>query len=134
MSKNFKNIFNSSEIEPPKGLKQAVFQHLEKEKTKKILREKLFLQFGFAISGFSSVAAVMIFGKEILSSEFASLVLLGFSDMKNVAVLWQDYALSLLETLPTVTIAITLLPIFIFLILLREYGKLKTESMYSFKH
>jgi ABC-type phosphate/phosphonate transport system permease subunit len=129
MDKNFKDIFNSSNIEPPKGLKQAVFERIEKEKAKKVARKRLFIKIGFAVSGISSVATVAIFGKEILSSEFFSLAALSFSDIKTVIAMWQDYAYSLMETLPTATIAMTLLPIFVFMELLRQYGKLENSKM-----
>lgn len=129
----FKENFDNSNVEPPKGLKKAVFDRIEKEKTNKMFREKIFLQMGFLFFGILSIVSVVIFGREILSSEFASLILLGFSDMKSIAVLWQNYTLLLLETLPTMTIAVTLSPVFIFLILLKEYGKIRSES-YSFRN
>jgi hypothetical protein len=133
MNKNFKDIFNDYDIEPPKGLKQAVFERIEMEKDKSVARKKLLLDAGFVVSGASSFAAVFFLGKEIVSSEFFSLASLMFSDMKTVAMLWQDYTLSLLETLPTVSIATTLLPVFVFMILLRQYGKLENYN-YSLKH
>jgi hypothetical protein len=133
MDKNFRDIFKNSNIELPKGLKQAVFARIEREKVRKVARKRLFFKLGFAISGISSVVAVTILGREILASEFFALVLLGFSDMKTVAMMWQDYAYSLMETLPTATIVTTLLPIFVFMELLRQYGKLEKYS-YSFKH
>jgi ABC-type phosphate/phosphonate transport system permease subunit len=135
MDKNFKDIFNNSNTELPKGLKQAVFERIEMEKAKKVARKKLFLQMGFAVSGVSSAVTLAIFGREILSSEFFSLILLGFSDMKTVTVMWQDYAYSLMETLPTATIAMTLLPIFIFMLLLSQYAKIERyNKQYLLKH
>jgi hypothetical protein len=125
MDKNLKQILNIHDIQPPKGLKQAVFERIEKEKMKKIARKRLLLRIGFILSGISSVVSLLFFGKDILSSEFLTLVLLGFSDMKTVTMLWQNYALSLMETLPTVSISATLLPVFIFMILLKKYGELE---------
>ena len=133
MDKNFKDIFNN-EAELPKGLKQAVFARIERERQKSLARKLLFIRIGFGISGIFSVVAVVVFGKEILSSEFASLVLLSFSDMKTVMVLWQDYAYSLMETLPTITIAMLLLPIFVFMELLRQYAKIEKQALYLLKH
>lgn len=124
MEKNFKDILNSREIELPSGLRRAVFERIEKEKIQILASKRLFLRIGFVASGLSSIVALAIFGKEILSSEFIVILYLGFSDMRLVAVMWQDYAYSLLETMPTVSIAMMLLPIFISLELLSQYGKL----------
>jgi hypothetical protein len=135
MDRNFNKIENKfSQIEPPKHLKRAVFQRIEKEKAKRLLFKKFFLLLGFVVSIISSVATVAFFGKEILASEFSSLVLLGLSDIKTVGAMWQDYLLSLLETLPAFSIAATLLPIFAFLMLIEQYGKLEQENYdYAFK-
>jgi hypothetical protein len=135
MDKDFKDIANSlTNVEPPKYLKQAVFVRIEAEKMRMIALKRLFFRIGFVISGISSIAAVAIFGKEILSSEFFSLASLSFSDVNTVMAMWQDYLMSLLETLPTVTIAATLLPIFVLLLLIREYGKLEAYNNYSLKN
>ena len=135
MEQNFKNINNISEVELPGHLRQAVFARIEKEKTKQIAGKLLLLRIGSIISGISSIATVAIFGKGILASEFCSILVLGFSDLKTVMFLWQDYAYSLLETMPIASIAATLLPIFVFMILLRQYGKLEQfDKSYSFKH
>ncbi len=129
MPKNF-NEKNKlfSEIEPPKGLRQAVFQRIEKEKARRLFLKKLLLLTGFAFSVALGIATSVFFGKEILASEFSSLVLLGFSDLKLLGAVWQDYLLSLLETLPTFSIVAILFPVFAFLMLLKQYGKLEQEN------
>ncbi len=124
MDRNFNEITNKfSEIEPPKGLKEAVFQRIGKEQVRTALRKQRFFQFGLAICGISSFAALAIFGRAILASEFFSLAMLAFSDLKTVLAMWQDYSFSLLETLPTFSVTATLLPIFAFLMILRQYAK-----------
>ncbi len=124
MDRNFDEIINKfSEIEPPKGLKEAVFQRIEKEQVKAALRKQRFFQFSLAVCGISSFVAIVIFGRAILASEFFSLAMLAFSDLKIVLATWQDYSLSLLETLPTFSFTAALLPIFTFLLLLRQYAK-----------
>ncbi|MEI8343785.1 MAG: hypothetical protein WCF93_02465 [Candidatus Moraniibacteriota bacterium] len=129
MDRNFNEIVNKfSEIEPPKGLKEAVFQRIEKEQLKAALRKQRFFQVGLAICGISSFVAIAIFGRAILNSEFLSLAALAFSDLKTVLAMWQDYGFSLLETLPTFSVAATLLPIFAFLMLLRQYAKFQEED------
>ena len=108
MQKNFNEkteLF--SEIESPKGLRQAIFQRIEKEKARRLFLKKLLIIVGFAISIVSGIATSAFFGKEILASEFSSLVLLVFSDLKLISAMWQDYLLSLLETLPAFSIVPT---------------------------
>jgi hypothetical protein len=135
MDKKLKDILHSYDIQPPKGLKQAVFQRIEKEKTKSLIRKRWYLRAGFVISGSCSIAAIVFLGKEILASEFFAIASLGLSDMKTVASFWQNYVFSLLETLPTVSLTIMLLPVFIFMLLLRQYGKLQQYTQqYSLKH
>ena len=124
MDRNFNEIANKfSEIEPPKGLKTAVFQRIKKEQAEAILRKQRFFQVGLAVCGISSFVAVAIFGRVILASEFFSLAMLAFSDLKTVLAMWQDYGFSLLETLPTFSVTAALLPIFAFLMILRQYAK-----------
>jgi len=129
MGNNLKDILNSSNENLPKGLRQVVFERLEREKLKKIARKKFFLRMEVSFFGVLSVIAIVFLGKEILLSDFFSFILLGFSDMKTVMMLWQNYALSLMETIPVTSIVATLLPIFIFMILLRQYGKLENSKI-----
>ena len=134
MDENFDKIVNSiPDQPPPKQLMGAVFQRIEKEKRKKLARKVLYFRLSFVFFGMLSFLSALIFGKEILASEFFSIAQLAFSDLKIIGVLWQDYAYSLLETLPAATLVATLLPIFVFMELLRQYGKLEKRS-YFLKH
>lgn len=124
MDRNFKNIpVEFSEIEPPKILKTAVFEAIEREKMRMLARQKFLFQACFALCGFFVFSMLAIFGKEILSSEFASLLAIGVSDLKTVSMFWEEYVFSLLETLPAFSIFAMLFPIFIFLLLLKQYAK-----------
>jgi len=135
MDKNFKDIFNDSAAPLPKGLRQAVFLRIEKEKARSIARKMFWLHAGSIFSVVTSIIVGIIVGKEILSSEFVTLSMLVFSDLKIVLPLWQDYAMSLLETMPTASIVVTLLPVFVCMLLLRQYGKLQQfDKKYLFKH
>lgn len=135
MDKNFKNNSKSIyDIETPKHLKQAVFSRIEKEKVKIAQRKLIACKAGMAASFAVSIFSGAYFGKEIVSSEFSSLVSLAFSDLKTVAVLWQDYAYSLLETLPTASIVVTLTPIFMFMMIFKQYGKIEKRTLFQFKN
>ena len=121
--------------EPPQHLRQVVFDAIAKEKKRAWAIKRLWLRVGLLISVVSSIVTLAVFGKEIITSDFFSIAELSLSDMRTVAPLWQDYFMSLLETVPTVSIAVTLLPIFIALLLLRQYAKLEQYGRgYSFRH
>lgn len=134
MDKNFKNNSNSiGKIKTPEHLKQAIFVRIEKEKIKIAQRKLIAYRIGMMFSLVASIFSGAYFGKEIFSSEFSSLVLLGFLDLKSVIVLWQDYAYSLLETLPTGSIVATLAPVFLFMILVKQYGKIEKYNQVFIK-
>ena len=136
MNKNSDNLLGKLfEIEPPKGLKGAILARLEKERQKAVFRQKMFFQVGFALCGIGSLIALAVFGKAILVSQFASLLALGFSDLEIVLTVWQDYAFSLLETLPIFSMLAVVAPMFVLLLLLKQYAKFKEGSFkYAYRH
>jgi hypothetical protein len=111
------------EVDLPKGLKEAVLQRIEKEKAKKIFRQKVSYSCGFFVSVSAILFSVAFFGKEILASDFWSISALAFTDMKIVAVYWQEYALSLLETFPFEAFAFVLMSVFSLLLMAKKYSE-----------
>lgn len=79
-------------------------------------------------SGFF-LSAVYVYGGTFIRSEFWSIISLIFSDVLVLANYWNDFFLSLLETLPALPLAMMLMPIFIFFIFLKMY--FKTGEIYS---
>ncbi|NTW26961.1 MAG: hypothetical protein HGA36_01415 [Candidatus Moranbacteria bacterium] len=129
MDNNSDEITNSIvEIDPPKHLAQAVFSRIAREKARRISRKILWLRIGFIVSGILSIAALGVFGKIILTSEFSILLSLIFSDLKTVLIVWQDYVISLLETFPVISVVATLSPFFVFLLLIKQYAKLESDQ------
>lgn len=119
MRQEQKHILN--EIDPPAYLKEAVFARVAKEREKQILRKKMLYLGGFSISTFGLLAAVGFFGRNIVASDFWSIVSLAFTDLKVVAMFWQEYALSLLETFPVEAFACICIPLLVLMILIKEY-------------
>ena len=129
LSQIFKNM---SELEPASKLEFFIMSKIERER-KKIIREKKALAWaGLFGSALAAVYAVLIFGQEIFGSEFWSLASLAFSDVNVVLINLNDYALSLLETLPVINIAIILMPAFVFLLSLNLY--FNSNNMNTWKH
>lgn len=127
MEKNFNH--NLSNIEPPKELKGRILMRIDDERRmsassadRRQLRKKMLLIGGFFVSGVGLFSSVTFFGHEILASDFWSLASLGFSDINIVLTHWQEYGLSLLETLPVVSIAGVLAPVMAMLLLVKYYG------------
>ena len=110
-----------SEINPPAYLKRVVFERIAKEQRKQIIRKKMFYFSGFSVSIICLLASLLLFGKNIETSDFWSISSLAFSDMQVVAKYWQEYSLSLLETFPVEAMAFILAPMFILLVLAKQY-------------
>jgi hypothetical protein len=113
------NNFNI--IEPPKRLKNAIFRRISEEAKKRLDRRKMIFKTGIFLSFAFLVILGFIFGKEIIASDFWSLALLGFTDKSIVAAHWQEFILSLSETFPAEAVAFIFAPMFILLVLAKQY-------------
>lgn len=130
MEKLSNNILN--EIKPPKYLKNVVLRRIEKERQKKVFRKKMLFRFSFFASLSAFLFSTIFFGREILVSDFWSISSLAFTDIKTVAVYWQEFALSLLETFPFEAAAFVLAPIFMLLVLANKYYEQQSFSKLKF--
>lgn len=127
----FKKIEDSN---PPEGLEALILKKIELEKEKQV-RRKLFLSyFGLAGSLAAIMYAIVVFGSELLKSEFWSMVSLIFSDAFIVAGNWQGYTYSLLETFPVMHLIAILIPVFGLLWFFGFYLSLKNKSRYINGH
>jgi len=128
-----KNIITLiSDIEPPKALKNLILTRIERETRKRQMRRKMLLMSGFLVSGIGAVSSLAYFGSQIMTSDFWSIASLAFSDLGTVAGHWQDYSFSLLETLPVVSIIAILVPVFMILMLFKQYGEYQKISRLHF--
>lgn len=129
MKQKLRQIFeNISGLEPAPKLAGFILAKIERER-KKIIREKKALAWaGLFGSALAAAYTILVFGQEILQSDFWRIILLSFSDMNVVAGNWHDYVLSLLETLPALHAALILVPIFVLLISLNAYFALINKN------
>ena len=117
MSKKLNQLFKKiSEIEPSFGLERVILARIEAENTRKLKWKLMFSRFGIVASVVAILYALFSLGGEIASSDFASMVSLMFSDLSTVAQNWNDYAFSLVETFPALTVGVILLPVFLLMI------------------
>lgn len=122
----FRNIvmkqeIDKFEIDPPKGLREAVSERIKAERKKKAFRKKALYFCGFFVSGSGILFSMIFFGKEILISDFWNIILLLLTDMRIVSMYWQEFFLSLLETFPFEALAVVLAPTFMLLVLMKKY-------------
>ncbi len=93
-------------IDPPADLLKQVMTRIDKEQTLAILRKQLY---GIlVVAGFVCVATVRIVFlliRESMQAGFAQYVHLLVSDFNAVISYWQDFVLSLLESLPVFRLA-----------------------------
>ena len=78
---------------------------------------------GFFVAGAGLLVAGAFFIKEIMVSDFWSIFSLSFTDAGTLLAYWQEFALSLLETFPAESFAYLLAPVFVLLVLAKEYGE-----------
>jgi hypothetical protein len=120
---------NILEIDPPAYLKEAVFERIVKERQKQIFRKKLLYFSGFSVSVIGLFASLILFVKNIATSDFWNISSLVFTDMKVVVTYWQEFSLSLLETFPVEAFTFILMPLLMLMILIKEYN---SQSNYNF--
>jgi hypothetical protein len=132
MSEKLSQIFNKiSDLEPSLGLERAVLGYIELEKSKKLRWKLVFSKIGIGLSAAGFLYALFILGGALVNSDFASMLTLAFSDLATVARNWNDYAFSLVETFPTLTVAVIMLPIFIFFLSLNSYVNLNNKKYHK---
>lgn len=123
MPKQFSKIEYFSEVEPPKDLKNAILKQISILEAKKLARKKLLFKAGFAVCVLAFLAGAFIFGQQLVASDFWSISMLSFTDMHTLAAHWQEYCYSLAETFPAFALAVALLPVLMFMALLRKYAE-----------
>lgn len=88
------------------GLFEKVLTRIEAEKKRRAARARLGFVMGIFFASIISVIPVWnAFWVSIASSGFGQYLTLIFSDSKVVANNWQDFGLSLLESLPVMNVA-----------------------------
>lgn len=107
-------------LKPPAGLLDKVMQRIDEEKSIASLKKRLALFSIFlAISAAVSFPLWQTLRVELIQSGFSQYLTLLIYDSRAVAAYWQDFSLTLLETLPAVTLTGALFVIFVILASLR---------------
>ena len=109
----FKKI---SDLEPSVGLEKRILRKISLEREKQIGKDLVFYRVWSFGSSALALYAIFSFGNSIIKSEFWSILSLVFSDIRIVTANWGDYAFSILETLPTISLIFILIPLFILIL------------------
>ncbi|MDP1884253.1 MAG: hypothetical protein Q8L10_02695 [Candidatus Moranbacteria bacterium] len=119
-----------AEIHPSSELEGRIFQAVAREKDRAVRRKLLVSRLGLGFSMAVFLAAVFVFGDAVWQSEFWNLVSLAFSDMWVVAQNWNEFAYSLMETFPTVSVVAILAPVTVLLFSFSVYLEANHKHKY----
>ena len=95
-------------IEPPKGLLGKIIKRIHKEERLLVFRKVTIFSITLAISLLAFVPTFKILISDFSQSGFINFFSLIFSDFSAVATYWKSFTMILLETLPTVSLALFL--------------------------
>lgn len=107
MRQDYEKLFASIELaEPQPGLLEKILCRIQKERNASV-RRRIFI---FAASALCSIVALVptfqMVRTDLINSGFIQFFSLLFSDFKTVTAYWQSFAMSLLETLPIMSLII----------------------------
>lgn len=109
LKQSFKDM---KEIEPPLGMKEAVFKMARLEGKRSVRRKLVLSYLGLAASFSALLWSGWTFGSGFVRSDFWNLLSLAASDIAVVSSFWQDFSFSLMETFPAINLMAILIPIF----------------------
>ena len=113
--KRIQEVFQDIEgYEPSEMLRSKILLSIEQERATRLSRRRLFSVAGLMISAVVFVGSVVVYGGALLQSDFWMLGSLLFSDLRIIVASFQDFSLSLLETLPVVPLFVILAPLSLF--------------------
>jgi hypothetical protein len=122
LSLNLPNF--NSEIEPPAALLSQVMSRISREQKISAIRRRL-IGFGAILCSalLACYPAINYLRGELIQSGFGRYLIIFFYDFKMIAVYWQDFGLTLLESLPATGLALTLLVFLLIMVSLRSVVK-----------
>ncbi len=114
---------NFSQFEPSTELLGKVFNRIKHEQKKARVKTFALFSVGILSSVFIFIPALLSTISEIQQSGLAGVISLIFSDFQAVISVWDDFLLSLLETLPIIRLAILFVAVYIFLRSIKYFVK-----------
>jgi uncharacterized metal-binding protein len=117
MRENTEKLFASfTPPEPPAGLFERIMRRIQEEQRLLTLKRRVFVfSVGMMVSAAAFAPALKITEAELSASGFLRFLSLAFSDFEVITAYRQNFALTLLETIPAISLALLLAVIFVFL-------------------
>ena len=119
-------------MEPSPKLAVSILARIEKLQNQQIKRKLVWSYFSLATSGMAFILAIFALGNSFLQSDFWILLRLLLTDASAVMGNGNDFLFSLLETFPTVSATILLVPVFAILLSFSAYFKIINRSHYNY--
>ena len=117
MSKNYEKLF--THLVPPKpsaGLFEKIMHRIREEQQLLTIKRRLAVfSVSLIVSASAFIPVLKMVQKELYESGFLQFLSLAFSDFGIIATYWQNFTMSLLETIPAISLTILLITILIFL-------------------
>lgn len=125
MKKDYEEIFSHLKPpEPPAGLFEKIIFRIRREQRLLTLKRRLMIfSFGMVISLAVFIPAFKMVQTEISESGFLQFFSLLFSDFGIITTYWRNFVLTLLETIPAMSLALLFATIFIFLESLKFWAR-----------
>lgn len=95
---------------PSSELERWILARIRREIEGRAKRRRFFSWIGFGFSSVTAAIAVVYAGGVLVQSDFWSLLSLMFTDAGVVFSDWRNFGLSLLDTLPAVSLSLMLIP------------------------
>ena len=110
MDRDFINSPLLPSREPADSLLPRIMKTIALERQRQILRRKIFIfSTCFSLVLLSIIPAIKFFITDISYSGFGEYLRLASTDFSTISTYWQEWAMSLLESLPALSLAILLL-------------------------
>lgn len=117
-------------VNPHKGLLKRVLQCINKKQRLFIIRRVIAFSLALVISLLAFFPAFRMLSQNIFDSGFIYFASLIFSDFSIVIIHWKIFTLTLLETLPIISLILFLIVLFLFL----ESVKYLSKNIKFMKH
>lgn len=125
MRKGYRKLFTHLVFpEPPDGLFEKIMRRIREEQRFLVLKRR-FVIFSIGLAGSTAVFsfAFRIVQADIYESGFLHFLFLLFSDFEIVITYWKSFTMSLLETIPIMSLAIFFITVFVFLVSLKFWAR-----------
>jgi len=110
MEKDYKKLFmNLEDAKPSDELFEKIILRIGKEERMTVAKKRIiFFSFLLIVSSFGLVYSFIAVQEALVNSGFFQFFSLIFSDFSIVATYWQNFLLTLLESLPVIAVVISL--------------------------